>query len=125
MCLQEIRQWMATNWLTFKDFKTVFIFGSKKNLYTSQSQAVTMEGSQISMYDSLKSIGATLDSTLVWRSRATCKSMTDTICTYELSHTQTNNINLNMFHNLFRFMTYTCTYYATFDQRGQGNRIAA
>ena len=77
LCLQEIKQWMAMNWLKLNDSKTEFIiFGSKKNLHTIQSQAVTIGGSQISVTDSVKSIGATLDSTLSLEKQisATCKS---------------------------------------------------
>ena len=51
-------------------------FGSKQNLHTVQSQAVTIGGSQVSVPDSVKCIGATLNSTLSLEKQisATCKS---------------------------------------------------
>ena len=73
----EIRQWMARNWLKLNDSKTEFIvYGSKKNLDTITTKSVTVGDSTVAASDSVRSIGAVLESTLSLDKQvaATCKS---------------------------------------------------
>ena len=77
VCIREIRQWLAANWLKFNDSKTEFtIFGSKPNLETIKTQSVKIGDVDIQVSDTLKSIGATLDCNLTMDKQvaATCRS---------------------------------------------------
>ena len=76
-CLSEIRDWMAHNWLKLNDDKTEFIiFGAKDHVNSLQTSCITVGGDQIGSAKSVKSIGATLDSTLKLEQQIalTCKS---------------------------------------------------
>ena len=65
MCLEEIRQWMARNWLKLNDSKTEFIiFGGKKNIDKFKDVTIRLGDSDICQSESVKSIGANLDQTL-------------------------------------------------------------
>ena len=62
ICLKEVRQWMAANWLKLNDTKTEFIvFGNKSNLDELKTDRVTLGDASIEKVDRVKSIGATLD----------------------------------------------------------------
>ena len=76
-CLQEIRQWMAQNWLKLNDSKTEFIvFGSQANLDVLKTTSVTLGSENINISDCAKSIGATLDCHLNMNKQVvtTCRS---------------------------------------------------
>jgi hypothetical protein len=75
-CLEEVKRWMATNWLMLNDSKTEFIiFGSKQNLSDVKTEFVSIGESIITPSASVKSIGAHLDSSLKMEKQvaATCK----------------------------------------------------
>jgi hypothetical protein len=64
-CLEEVKTWMAANWLKLNDSKTEFIiFGSKQSLSKVQTTSVSLGESEITPSTSVKSIGAHLDATL-------------------------------------------------------------
>jgi len=72
ICLQEVQQWMAVNWLKLNKSKTDFIiFGAKKNLSLLKTEAIMVGDSEIAPSESVKSIGATLDSTLTLEKQIT------------------------------------------------------
>ena len=76
-CLSEVRQWMAANWLKLNDTKTEFIaFGSQGRLKTLKTDCVTIGEEHVTLTDSVKSIGAVLDSTMKGEKQisAICKS---------------------------------------------------
>ena len=77
ICLQEVRIWMARNWLKLNDLKTEFIiFGAKKYLSVFQNATITIGDCSISSVKSVKSIGAHLDNNLTMDNQiaATCRS---------------------------------------------------
>lgn len=76
-CIDEIRQWMAMNWLKLNNDKTeCIIFGSKKNLNGIDISSVRIGDADIAVSDSVKSIGAIFDSTLSMEAQiqATCRA---------------------------------------------------
>ena len=76
-CLDEVRMWMAANWLKLNDDKTEFIvFGSKKSLNNCKISSIKIGESGVERVSSVKSIGAHLDSNLTMDKHvaATCKS---------------------------------------------------
>ena len=63
-CLEEVRQWMAANWLQLNDSKTEFIiFGSSQNLCSLTKTSLTIGQCVIDSKDtkSVKSLGAHFD----------------------------------------------------------------
>ena len=76
-CLEEVKHWMAANWLKLNDDKTEFIiFGSKQQLSQVTTTAVRVGDATITTSPSVKSIGAHLDSLLKMDTQlaATCKA---------------------------------------------------
>ena len=77
LCLQEIRYWMAQNWLKLNDAKTEFIlFGNKNHLKNVNVNSITLGTSEVPVKDCVKSIGAHLDKTLSMEPQiaSTCRS---------------------------------------------------
>ena len=68
---------MASNWLKLNDSKTDFIiFGAKRNLSSVDTDSIMVGDAAINPSDSVKSIGATLDSSLSLKKHVnlTCKT---------------------------------------------------
>ena len=64
-CLQDVRLWMARNYLKLNDSKTDFlILGSKHHLKNVNIAHITIGDEKVSASDSVKNIGAVLDSHL-------------------------------------------------------------
>ena len=75
VCLEEVRQWMARNWLKLNDSKTEFIiFGGRKNVELYRNVTCKLGNSDIAQSDSVKSIGANLDQTLQMKTQISSTS---------------------------------------------------
>ena len=78
-CFDEVRQWMATNWLQLNDGKTEFlIFGSKQNLASLKRNSINIGQCEItsSKLNAVKCIGAYFDNIMKLEKQITfmCKS---------------------------------------------------
>lgn len=78
-CLEEVRKWMALNWLQLNDSKTEFIiFGSKENLSSLQRNTISIGDHIVNAKDttSVKTLGAHFDAHMKFKIHlsAICKS---------------------------------------------------
>jgi hypothetical protein len=77
LCLEEVRLWMAKNYLKLNDSKTNFmVLGSSYNLKSISTTHITIGDADVQPSDSVKNIGATLDKHLKMDAQVnlTCKS---------------------------------------------------
>jgi len=76
-CLQEVKSWMAANWLKLNNSKTEFIvFGAKKYLSLLSITSLTLGESIVPVRDCVKSIGANFDCNLKMEKQisSTCRA---------------------------------------------------
>ena len=85
-CLEEVRQWMAANWLKLNDSKTEFIaYGSKANLGKLTTNSITIGDAKVDRVDHVKSIGATFDSRMKMDKQVAAVSKTAWFHLYQIS----------------------------------------
>ena len=64
-CLNDVRIWMANNWLKLNQEKTEFIvFGAPKNLDLVQTDCLTLGESSVTLAENVRNIGFIFDSAL-------------------------------------------------------------